>query len=76
MGLLLLLPRGIEFDRLCHQVVAHDVKRFHKFTADPRQALAAVDGFNKKFLGRFHDRLSEINGLVFDMAAAFLYARS
>jgi hypothetical protein len=55
---LFFLPQGVEFDRLCHQVIAHPIERLGKLAADQRQALAAIGGCNKEFLSRFLNRLS------------------
>jgi hypothetical protein len=48
------LPRGVEFDRFGHEVIAHGIEVGGKLAADPRQPLAAVGGLDQKFLSRLH----------------------
>ena len=47
--LLRLLPRGVEFDCLGHQVVAHGFQTLDKFAAFARETGASVGRFNQEF---------------------------
>ena len=47
----ILVPLGVEFDRLGHQFVADGLQTLHQLAAFARQPDAAVGGFDKIFLG-------------------------